>query len=122
MTRVLVIDDDPAVRDAMMFLLRTHGYEAVAAADGAQGLAALAGAPVDLAIIDRFMPNMDGVAAIHAIRAIMPDLPIIAVSGAAFDDAMPLGGGIRCLPKPFRPGKLLAAIAEMLDGGAESAD
>jgi CheY-like chemotaxis protein len=122
MTRILVIDDDSAVRDAMAFLLRVHGYDVVAAEDGAKGIAAFEAAPVDLVIIDRFMPNMDGTTAIRAIRAKQPKLPIIAISGATVDessapDHLPAGpdfGVLRSLPKPFKPDNLLKIIEEML--------
>jgi CheY-like chemotaxis protein len=126
MARILLIDDDAAVRDAMAFLLRVHDYDVVATDDGAKGIAALDSAPVDLVIVDKFMPKMDGSAVIKAIRAKLPKLPIIAISGATTDvssrgpDDLPTGpdvGVLTSLPKPFKPEKLLEVIEDLLGGG-----
>jgi CheY-like chemotaxis protein len=125
MTRILVIDDDAAVRDAMVFLLDVHGYEVIAAEDGAKGVAALEAGPVDLVIIDRFMPNMNGFTAIKEIRLKLPQTPIIAISGSISNESLasedrrfgPAFGVLRSLPKPFRPEKLLQVIEELLAAG-----
>lgn len=123
MTCVLVIDDDAAVRDAMVFLLQTHGYEVIAAADGEKGIAAADEAAVDIAIVDRYMPHMDGIAVVKSLRAKRPHLPIIVMSGAGLDDfsadpdspsIAPQFGEIKSLPKPIRPSKLISAIEELI--------
>jgi two-component system response regulator MprA len=125
MARILMIDDDPAVRDAMAFLLRVHGYDVITAEDGAKGVAALEAGRVDLVIVDRYMPNMDGITAIKAIRVRLPQIPIIAISGSILDESsaseeIPVGPGfgvLRSLAKPFKPEKLLSVIEELLAAG-----
>lgn len=123
MARILIIDDDAAVRDAMAFLLRMHGYDTIVAGEGAKGIAMLDAGPVDLAIVDRYMPKMDGFEVIKSIRAKQPKLPIIAMSGSLIDEALamlphlPSGadfGAIRSVPKPLKAEVLISTIEELL--------
>lgn len=123
MARILIIDDDKAVLDAMVFVLRAYGYATVAAAEGATGIAALDAEPFDLVIVDRYMPNMDGLEVVRSIRAKWPALPIIAMSGSIKDDAFavlntmsagPEHGAIRNVPKPLKPDQLISTIESLL--------
>jgi CheY-like chemotaxis protein len=120
--RILIIDDDEAVRRATKILLDASGHDAVAVADGKAGMAAVAAGGFDLAIVDLFMPNMDGLATTKAIHALNPRLPVIAVSGFIHGQrwAMPNfepmaneAGAIATLYKPFRPAELLEAIRQV---------
>ena len=79
MTRVLVIDDQQYVRAAMVVALRATGFDVVAFESGRLGLNALDHSAFDLAIVDIYMPDMDGVKLIKALRERSPDLPIIAI-------------------------------------------
>jgi DNA-binding response OmpR family regulator len=122
MSRILVIDDDQAVRGAMQLLLQADGFEVIAASDGESGIAAATATTPDLAIIDLFMPGLSGVDTIKAFRERHPGVPIIAVSGV-----MPSSGGVTqsldtaaefgadlTLHKPFRPQQLMAAVKQAL--------
>ena len=60
--RILVVDDEPAVRSSLERALRLDGYEVELAGDGSEGLAKLSAATVDAVILDVLMPTMDGVA------------------------------------------------------------
>src|ERR1700731_4215930 len=112
MARILLIDDDAAVRDAIAFLLRVPGYDVVGTDDGAKGVATLDAAPVDLVTVDKFMPTMGGSAVIKAKRRTPPKLPTTPISGGAVHgsssgpDDLPTGadvGFLKSLPKPFKP-------------------
>jgi len=81
MQRILVIDDEPFVLDALKRVLATTGVAVIGASTADAGLTAIAESPVDLVIIDVILPGMDGVAAIKLIRRDHPGLPIIAISG-----------------------------------------
>jgi CheY-like chemotaxis protein len=81
---ILIIDDDKLVREAAQLLLRAKGFEVSVAADGKSGIAAAATGRFDLAIVDLFMPGMDGLKVMQAIRAANPTLPMIAASGFMF--------------------------------------
>ena len=84
---VLLVEDEPLVRDAAARVVASLGYEVVAAADGAQAVALLRthGARVVAVVLDRSMPRMDGRATFSALRAIDPGVPVIVTSGFAHD-------------------------------------
>jgi CheY-like chemotaxis protein len=114
--RILVIDDEPAVRQTLTVLLQSD-YRVVAAECGHAGVDAIAAFAFDVAIVDIFMPGMDGLETIGVIRQNAPDVPIIAMSGYVFggeyldlfDAAIELGATC-CLHKPFTRKELIAAI------------
>lgn len=119
--RILVIDDDEAMRDLMSRALRMKGYDVVAARDGHEGLAEFERAGPDLVVTDLYMPNVDGIETIMALRAQQPGLPIVATSGGdsrssfiALDSAGDLGATV-VLPKPFSPDELWDAVATALN-------
>ena len=80
--RVLVVDDNPAVRDDHERMLRSLGYETEAAGDGIEALVKLS-LDIDLVLLDAKMPNMDGYEVVERIRGVADhfDLPIIMVTG-----------------------------------------
>lgn len=122
--RILVIDDDPAVRRATAIILTAKGFETAEADSGYSGIEALRRGRFDLAIIDLFMPGMDGLTATRIIREFNPDIPIIAASGFMLGElslVMPNfeamareAGASATLYKPFRPATLLQAIQQAL--------
>jgi CheY-like chemotaxis protein len=130
MRRILIIDDQLQVRTAISVALRAKGFEVVAAENGRAGLRAFKASTFDLAIVDIFMPEMDGVKLIKALRERNPHLPVIAVSGVHLRDSdqtaldlFPLApdlSRIVCLQKPFGPVELMRAIATAT--GAEEAE
>jgi CheY-like chemotaxis protein len=124
MTRILIIDDDQAVRTATKIALGASGFDVVAVADGKSGLAEVAKQHFDVVIVDLFMPGMDGLETTKAIRNLSPRVPIITASGFMFGGKcpeMPLfqelaeeAGAISTLYKPFRPKELLQAVQKAL--------
>lgn len=122
MQRILVIDDQAHVRTAVSLALRANGFEVVTAENGHAALREFGAAAFDLAIVDIFMPEMDGVKLIKAFRERTPNFPVIAVSGMHLGacgrtalDLFPLApelADVVCLQKPFRPGELMQAIAK----------
>jgi CheY-like chemotaxis protein len=122
MTRVLVIDDQAYVRAAVCAVLKSINFEAVAVESGRKGLGELEKSSFDLAIVDIYMPEMDGVQFIKALRQRIPNLPIIAMSGVLYRstggsalDVLPMAkhlSNIVSLAKPFRPKELLQAVQQ----------
>lgn len=120
MARVLVVDDQPHVRATIVVGLKLLGFEVVAVESGRLGLKALEDSSFDLAMVDIYMPEMDGVQIMKAVRERAPNLPIIAMSGAMFRtsgrsvlDVLPMVpglSGITYLQKPFRSKELLHAV------------
>lgn len=136
MHRILIIEDDAAVRAAVELILDHEGYSVSVAPDGDAGLDALRSGTFDLVIVDIFMPGRGGLETISLIRQTSPNLPVIATSGASARAGVPgsandvLGKAIQLgaacvIHKPFRPRDLLQAIERCLacgaDGVAESA-
>jgi len=79
--RILVVDDDKAVRLLLRTLLERRGHSVVEAANGAEGLQYYRAAPADLVITDIQMPVMDGLQMIKELRGAFPTAKIIAMSG-----------------------------------------
>lgn len=120
MPRILVIDDQNYMRATVVAVLRANGFEALGVEDANSGLREFAASHFDLAIVDIYMPNVDGVKLIKALRERSPNLPIIAMSGVQLSEShctaleflpkLPGLSEIVCLQKPFRPPELLKAI------------
>ncbi|HVX89609.1 MAG TPA: PAS domain-containing protein, partial [Gemmatimonadales bacterium] len=109
---ILVVDDEAAVREITRRILAGNGYRVVLAADGAEAVQRYAaeGGAIAGVVTDMMMPVMDGLATIHALRAIEPRVPIVAVSGLA--EASDLGGDQRTLhlAKPYTAVELLRTL------------
>lgn len=130
MTRILIIDDEPFVREALQRVLGSPDVTVTGAADAGAGLAALRSSPPDLVIIDVVLPGMDGVAAIKEIRRDYPALRIIAISGGgsfgltayrpeaistnAYLAACTTAGADGVLAKPFETSELRKMIDQLL--------
>lgn len=114
---ILVVDDEPVVRDAITEVLRQAGYHVIEAADGPAAIAALAANPaVHLLLTDVGLPGLNGRQVADHARALKPDLPVIFMTAYARDLTSSdfLGAGMRMMPKPFAMETLLSAIAQVL--------
>ncbi len=124
MSRILIIDDEPSIRQIMTQVLAAHGHETVAAADGVEGAALLRTHSVDLVITDLIMPGAEGIETIIGMRRANPGLPIIAMSGTidgrGYLRMARLLGARRTLQKPFTTQGLLKAINGVLNGVGEN--
>jgi CheY-like chemotaxis protein len=89
--RILVVDDEPAVREAVREILESRGYEVLTAADGLDGLHALRGSLPDLIISDLNMPRMSGIEFLSIVRERFPHIATIAMSGGYSTGEVPLG-------------------------------
>jgi signal transduction histidine kinase/ActR/RegA family two-component response regulator len=117
--RVLVVDDEPAVRRLLARILRSRGYDVFEAEDGQSALAFLSSAnrPMDLVVSDIVMPSMSGVRLAEQIRAQWPSVKILFVSGFPTSDALPSSetSSIPLLGKPFTPDEIESKVRELLD-------
>jgi CheY-like chemotaxis protein len=118
--RVLIAEDIPANRMLLTHMLQRQGHRVTAATNGAEALAAVQAAPIDLVLMDVMMPVMDGIAATRAIRALPGPagrVPVIGLTahGSPEAEADCLDAGMdRFETKPIGPDALRAAIAGVL--------
>lgn len=114
----IVIDDEPSVRGVCCGVLTKAGWEAHAAASGAEGLALARRLDARIAVVDMTMPDMNGVETAAELRRLRPELPILYMSGYAGGFAsgqLPPEGTNGFLYKPFTPAQLLQAMGEALE-------
>ncbi len=116
--RVLLVDDDALVRDALAAELRAAGLSVQPAANGTAALAALdSGSRADVLVTDLTLPGMDGVALIAEARRRRPGLPAILLTGFATEAAgLAVGGRFSLLRKPVTSSELCERIAVVLEG------
>ncbi|HYF73391.1 MAG TPA: response regulator transcription factor [Nocardioides sp.] len=115
--RVLVVDDDKAVRESLRRSLEFNGYDVVLASDGAEALAGIAAAAPDVVVMDVMMPRLDGLETTRALRTAGNDLPILVLTArdAVGDRVEGLDAGADdYLTKPFALQELLARLRALL--------
>ena len=108
MAEILIVDDDPLVREYLAIMVDLEGHSCAAAENGAEAVTFLTTHPCDLAIVDIFMPVKEGIETICEMRQRFPETRIVAMSAGsrfmpcsqALDYAMCLGAD-DVLPKPF---------------------
>lgn len=116
---ILVVDDDEDGRAALLALLEAGGYQVREARDGTSCLEAVGERPPSLILLDVSMPGMDGFETLQRLRkGARRDVPVILLTGNRFDPES-IGAGLELgaeeyLPKPVRPGELLARIRALL--------
>jgi CheY-like chemotaxis protein len=121
---ILVIEDDPIMREALADWLQAAGYDVRTAADGSAGLEAVRFAVPAVVVTDIHMPGTNGAAIISELKRYYPQVAVIAISGL-FNSGHGLDaeaaialGAARALAKPFKRAELLRALAELLGRAA----
>ena len=112
---VLVVDDDPAIRDALRAVLEHAGHAVTDAESGDRALELLAQRPMDAVLLDLAMPGIDGLDALVRIRELFPDLGVIVVSGeATIANAIKAGqrGAFDFIEKPPDRERLLDVLGQ----------
>jgi two-component system response regulator MprA len=115
--RVLVVDDDRAVRDSLRRSLEFNGYDVALASDGAEALAVLGSSQPDVVVMDVMMPRLDGIETTRALRAAGHDVPVLVLTArdAVGDRVEGLDAGADdYLTKPFALQELLARLRALL--------
>jgi DNA-binding response OmpR family regulator len=116
MARILVVDDDPAIRQLLIDVLEMEGYEVGIAADGLSAVQAVKASRPDFVVLDVMMPGLDGFGVLSSIRA-QPGEPVpvlmLTAAAEADADARAWASGVDYyLPKPFDAD----AVLELIDG------
>ncbi|AEC01623.1 response regulator transcription factor [Parasphaerochaeta coccoides] len=116
MNKILVVDDDPHLRELVRIILQKEGFAVYEAADGLEALSKLETSKADLAIIDLMMPNMDGFELCQELRASY-DIPVLMLT-AKGETAQKIkgfqAGADDYLVKPFEPLELMARVKALL--------
>jgi CheY-like chemotaxis protein len=130
MARILIVDDDNAVRITIKLLLERAGHSVVAASDGRAGLAMFEADEFDLLFLDIFMPGMDGIETMRQVHQRRPLVPIIVISGKPITldsgktpDFLTMAtklGAVSSLQKPFKPAALIEAVDKCLEAAKRS--
>ena len=116
---VLVVDDEPVVRDAVRLVLEHAGYSVEGAADAEAGLGHPALAGCRLLLCDLMLPGQSGLELLRRVRASRPGLPIVMITGYATDanaDRALEAGATAFLAKPFDDSELLTLVRQVLPG------
>jgi hypothetical protein len=114
---ILVADDDAAVRGFLRTVLKRGGYKVIEAANGREALRQARATPVALVITDLVMPEQEGIETIQLLRRELPQIGIIAISGAFGGQLLRAAkalGANAILEKPFNPELLLAMVKAVL--------
>jgi GAF domain-containing protein len=120
--RVLVIDDEEHVREALADMLRLTHYEVVVASQGFEGLEHFRTAPFDLVMTDLAMPGMSGWQVAQAVKALRPGVPVVLVTGWGVElpgEQLRANGVDRVMTKPFRIEEVHAVTASFLSRPAQ---
>src|SRR5215467_12398658 len=117
-SRILVIDDEGAIRDSLRMTLEYEGYEFIGAATGHEGMALAERDAPDLVLLDVKMPGMDGLEVLDRLRTSYEALPVIVVSGhGTISTAVEATkkGAFDFIEKPFASDRVLVSVRNALD-------
>jgi DNA-binding NtrC family response regulator len=115
---ILILDDEPVIREVLSTLLGKAGYRTVEAATAAEGLEALSKEPVDLLLLDLMLPDRPGMEVLAETRSRHPDVPIVVVTAySSVESAIAAmrEGAFHYLPKPFRNEEVVHVVKQALE-------
>ena len=120
MARILIIDDDAAIGEALRHLLSSEGYEVQSVTDSKEGVKMIYEQEFDLAIVDIFMPEKSGLEIIQEVNKARPKVKLIAMTAFGAQDDIDMGsfaeryGAIHYFEKPFDKQDVLTKVNEAL--------
>lgn len=116
--RILIVDDDPNIRNSCKSIFQKEGYETHTANDGLEALEKTAENPYDIVILDMIMPRMDGMETLKKIKVSCPYTAIIMITGYATVQTAVQAikeGAYNYLPKPFTPDEIRIVVKRAVD-------
>jgi DNA-binding NtrC family response regulator len=120
MARIIVIDDQEAIRRVVRRALEKEGHEVLEASDGEMGEQLLERSPAEVVITDIFMPGQDGILTLRQIRKRFPGVKVIVMSGGDSTGMLDLRrdaellGAVKSLQKPFNAREIVDLVREVL--------
>ena len=122
--RVLIVDDEPSVGDALRIVLESNGYEVVLVTNGLDGIDQVRRRRFSFSVVDLFLTDISGLQVITGIRKHQPEIPIVLItahgSEQVFAEAKKLGA-VGALAKPFPPAEILKLISTHTQGPTDTA-
>lgn len=114
--RILVVDDEPGIRELVARVLRGEGFEVVLVNDGEAGLTAVQEAEVayDLVITNSYMPHLSGDQLIQQLRQQFPSLPVLHLDDGTYPTISRESASVPTLYKPFRLDELCEEVRRLL--------
>src|ERR1043166_1492365 len=111
--RILIVDDEPSVGDALKLVLESSGYEVVLVTKGLDGIDQARTRPFGFSVVDLYLTDISGFQVISDLRNLQPHIPILLITAhetpQVCDEAKRLGA-VGALAKPFHPAEILKAI------------
>lgn len=123
--RILIADDDAAVRDVLRAILQHAGHSVEIATNGREAVDRISAGGIDLIITDLVMPEQEGIETIKQVSKEHPKVKVIAMSGAFGGDYLPIAsfmGAHKTLAKPIRLQSILRAVDEVFESSAPAAN
>ncbi|HXJ78629.1 MAG TPA: response regulator [Candidatus Methylomirabilis sp.] len=112
--RILVVEDDPDLRETLARLLGRSGYTCLTASSGSDGIRAIEVESPDLVVTDLHMPGTDGLAVMRCAREQVPPIPIVLMTAYPTPEAQPEVRPMILLAKPFANAQFLGAVRQAL--------
>ena len=117
--RILIVDDEPSVGDALRLVLESSGYEVVLVNNGQDGIDQARTRRFGFSVVDLYLADISGFQVISGLRSLQPQIPILLItahgSPQVVDEARRLGA-VGALAKPFHPAEILKLIDSHLHG------
>ena len=116
MNRILIVDDEPNIREIVGAYLKKEGYEILLAKDGLEALTICENQAIDLMVLDRMLPKLSGEQVLKKVRA-FSQVPVIMLTAKVSDDDVVdgfMGGADDYIKKPFSPRELVVRVHAML--------
>lgn len=122
MPKILIVEDDPQIREMLTETLQIEGYEAFSAANGMLALEEYGKRVFDLVITDILMPEKEGLGLITELKKLNPDVKIVAISGGAPSispgcnlELAEMFGAVKTFQKPLDIDALLKTVQQLID-------
>ena len=112
--RILLVEDEAALRSIAARALRSEEYEVIEAPDGLEAWQLIKGSRFDLLITDSRMPHLSGTQLAVLVRELHPIMPILRITGSLGAGSHGMPSGMAALFKPFTPDDLVAAVRSLL--------
>jgi DNA-binding response OmpR family regulator len=118
--KILIVDDDEAVRTGLSGVLLSEGYEVSTASNGREAVERFQGLDISLILVDINMPVLNGWGAIGQLRSLKPKVPIILITARPDQRRVARAAGVELMEKPLEIPHLLARISKLLQRPADT--